>query len=223
MKIKLEGKNTILSESKVYRLMKKYGLMSNALYTKKNKIIVKAIHSYTNQLKGDFSADLPNIKWCIDMSKIKTDEGAVYICALIDLYDRLIVNYKIFNAQNTRLVKSTIDEALKKHNIDQETPILLQSDHGSQFTNNQYYNFTKKNNIQPSMASKGTPTENAVIESFFATLKVECVYKYKFRTKEEAILTIKEFIDYYNNGRIQLKTGLTPMEIRDSFYNKQVA
>lgn len=64
------------------------------------------------------------------------------------------------------------------------------------------------------MSRKGTPTDNAVIESFFATLKNECINRYIFRTKQKAIYTTKNFIDYYNYGRIQLKTKLTPNEIR---------
>ena len=64
------------------------------------------------------------------------------------------------------------------------------------------------------MSAKATPTDNAVIESFFATLKNECVNKQKFSNKKEAINIISKFIDYYNNHRIQLKTRATPREIR---------
>ncbi len=64
------------------------------------------------------------------------------------------------------------------------------------------------------MSRKGTPTDNAVIESFFSTLKNECVNRYIFKTKQEAIYATQKFIDYYNYGRIQLKTKLTPNETR---------
>lgn len=214
MKIELDNIKINISESKTYRIMKKYGLMSKANYTKKNIHINKAINSYKNQIKGDFNAFLPNIKWCIDITTIKTVEGKVYLCAIIDLHDRFLISYKIYNSLTYKLVKATIEEALINESIQNHIPVILHSDHGTQFTNNKYKQLAKNNNITPSMSRKGKPTDNAVIESFFATLKNECVNRYIFETKQEAIDEIQKFTDYYNYGRIQLKTKLTPNEIR---------
>lgn len=214
MKIELDNIKINISESKTYRIMKKYGLMSKANYTKKNIHINKAINSYKNQIKGDFNAFLPNIKSCIDITTIKTVEGKVYLCAIIDLHNRFLISYKIYNSITYKLVKATIEEALINESMQNHIPVILHSDHGTQFTNNKYKQLAKNNNITPSMSRKGTPTDNAVIESFFATLKNECVNRYIFETKQEAIDEIQKFTDYYNYGRIQLKTKLTPNEIR---------
>jgi transposase InsO family protein len=205
-----------LSESTVYRRMKKYGLLSRALYTKKNVILNRALLKYKNQLEGNFDAFFPNMKWCIDMTKICTDEGDLYMAAIIDLHDRYLVNYKILNAQRTQLVTSTINQALEKEGISGDTPLLLHSDQGTQFTTTTYNKFTRMNNIVPSMSDKGKPSDNAVIESFFATLKNECVSRYNFKTKKEAKEVIGEFIYKYNNLRRQLKSKKTPVEIRTS-------
>lgn len=117
IKIELEKFKINISNSKTYRIMKKYGLLSKALYTKKNIHITKAINSYKNQIKYDFNAFLPNLKWCIDITTIKTEEGKIYLCAIIGLYDRFLVSFKIYNSLSYKLVKATIEEALKSENI----------------------------------------------------------------------------------------------------------
>lgn len=214
MQRELAKSSIFIGESKTYRIMRKYGRLSKALYTKKNVIINHAIHTYRNQLKGNFSAFMPNLKWCIDISKIDTNEGRLYLYVIIDLYDRYVVKHRLYKSQKTHLVKRIIQDALNKERIDDNIPILIHSDQGVQFSNNQYNNFIKKNNINASMSAKGTPTDNAVIESFFATLKLECIYRNTLDTQKTSEKLINEFIHYYNNIRIQSKTSLTPSEIR---------
>ena len=216
MKKALEMKGIIIGYSKTYRIMHRYGRLSKALYTKKNVIINKAIHIYRNQLKGDFSAFYKNLKWSIDITKIDTDVGRFYLYVIIDLYDRYIVHFKFHKSQKTYLVKRMIQEALSLESIDGSIPILIHSDQGVQFSSQQYHQFVKRNNITASMSNKGTPTDNAVIESFFATLKLECIYRIIIESKESANEIINEFIHYYNNIRLQLKTSKTPAEIRFS-------
>ncbi|MBV1758122.1 MAG: IS3 family transposase [Dethiosulfatibacter sp.] len=216
MKKALEMKGIMIGYSKTYRIMHRYGKLSKALYTKKNVIINKAIHIYRNQLKGDFSAFYKNLKWSIDITKIDTDEGRYYLYVIIDLYDRYIVHFKFHKSQKTYLVKRMIQEALDLESIDGSIPILIHSDQGVQFSSQQYHQFVKRNNINASMSNKGTPTDNAVIESFFATLKLECIYRTIIESKESAIEIINDFICYYNNVRLQMKTGKTPSEIRFS-------
>ena len=214
MQKELAKSSIFIGESKTYRIMKKYGRLSKALYTKKNVIINHAIYTYQNQLKGNFNAFMPNLKWCIDISKIDTDEGRLYLYVIVDLHDRYVVKYKLYKSQKTHLVKRMIQDALNTEKLDGNIPILIHSDQGVQFSNKQYNNFIKKNNISASMSAKGTPTDNAVVESFFATLKLECIYRNLLDTQNTAEKLINEFIHYYNHIRIQSKTFLTPSEIR---------
>ena len=92
--------------------------------------------------------------------------------------------------------------------------LQLHSDQGFQYTSQAYYRLTKSYNITPSMSRKGNPYDNALAENFFSILKTECVYRIKLKTYDEALLIIDEYIHFYNNERIQLKTKLTPQEMR---------
>ena len=90
--------------------------------------------------------------------------------------------------------------------------LRLHSDQGSQYTSQAY--FTKECGITPSMSRRGNCYDNALAENFFSILKAECIYRHKLKSFDEARLLITEYIDFYNNERIQTKTCLTPLEKR---------
>ena len=95
--------------------------------------------------------------------------------------------------------------------------LQLHSDQGFQYTSQAYFNLTKSYNITPSMSRKENPYDNAMAENFFSILKTEYIYRTKLRTYEEARLLIGQYIHFYNNERIQLKTKLTPQEMRSQY------
>ena len=113
------------------------------------------------------------------------------------------------------LVLSTIRAAKRKEKVTAE--LQLHSDQGFQYTSNPYYRLTQAYNITPSMSRKGNPYDNAMAENFFSILKTECIHRIKLNTYDEASLIIDEYIHFYNNERIQLKTKLTPLEKRNQF------
>ena len=166
-------------------------------------------------LNRDFKAERPNQKWVTDISYIKTGQGTLYLSVIRDLFDNSIVAYKTGTEQNINLVLSTIREARKKEKVTAE--LQLHSDQGFQYTSHAYFKLTKSYNITPSMSRKGNPYDNALAENFFSILKTECIYRTKLKTYEEASLLIDAYIHFYNNERIQLKTKLTPYELRSQF------
>ena len=97
------------------------------------------------------------------------------------------------------------------------TEFGIDSDQGFQYTSQPYFNLTKRYHITPSMSRRGNPYDNALAENFFSILKTECIYRTKLRTYEEARLLVGEYIHFYNYQRIQLKTKLTPLELRSQF------
>ena len=105
--------------------------------------------------------------------------------------------------------------ARKKEKVTEE--LQLHSDQGFQYTSQAYFNLTKSYGITPSMSRRGNPYDNAMAENFFSILKTECIYRTKLRTYEEARLLIGQYIHFYNNERIQLKTKLTPLEKRSQY------
>jgi transposase InsO family protein len=196
--------------------MKKYGLISKSIHSKKISILNNYLVKYNNLINGDFSADIPNTKWCIDITKINTEEGNLYFCAIIDLFDRSIVSYNFHTNETSRLVSNTVEGAIKNINITSSLPLILHSDQGLQFSSKQYAHLLKDNNINGSMSKKATPNDNAVIESFFASLKKECIYRKIYKSKIDAIKDIEFYIFFYNNYRIQLKTRSTPIKLRQT-------
>jgi transposase InsO family protein len=131
------------------------------------------------------------------------------------LFDNSIAAYKTGTGQNVNLVLSTIREAKKKEKVTAE--LQLHSDQGFQYTSTAYFKLTQSYGITPSMSRRGNPYDNALAENFFSILKTECIYRAKLQTYEEARLLIGEYIHFYNNQRIQLKTKLTPLEKRSQY------
>ena len=198
----------------ILRVMQKYNLLS-VIRRKRYRNYGEHIHRYPNLLNRDFKAERPNQKWVTDISYIKTGQGTLYLSVIRDLYDNSIVAYKTGTEQNINLVLRTIKAAKRKEKITAE--LQLHSDQGFQYTSQAYFNLTQSYGITPSMSRRGNPYDNAMAENFFSILKTECIYRTKLRTYEEASLLIGQYIDFYNNERIQLKTKLTPIEKRNQF------
>lgn len=195
----------------ILRIMQKYNLLS-VVRRKKYRNYGNYIHKYENLLNRNFHADRPNQKWVTDISYIHTKQGVLYLSIIRDLYDNSIVAYKTGTEQNVNLVLSTIKAAKRKEKVTAE--LQLHSDQGFQYTSHGYFKLTQSYGITPSMSRRGNPYDNALAENFFSILKTECIYRAKLQTYEEARLLIGEYIHFYNNERIQLKTKLTPLEKR---------
>ena len=210
----LERENIHHNPKTILRVMQKYNLLS-VVRRKRYRNYGEHIHRYPNLLNRDFNADRPNQKWVTDISYIKTQQGTLYLSVIRDLYDNSIVTYKTGTEQNVNLVLSTIKAAKRKENVTAE--LQLHSDQGFQYTSPAYFNLTKSYGITPSMSRRGNPYDNAMAENFFSILKTECIFREKLKTYEDARILISEYIHFYNNERIQLKTILTPLEKRSQY------
>ena len=210
----LERQGIYKNPKTVLRIMQKYNLLS-VVRRKKFHYCSQYLHRYPNSLNRDFTADRPNQKWVTDISYIKTGQGFLYLSIIRDLYDNSIISYKTAKEQSIKLVLDTIREAKRKENVTAE--LQLHSDQGFQYTSESYYRLTKEYGISPSMSRRGNPYDNALAENFFSILKTECIHRVKLATYEEASLLIGEYINFYNNYRIQTKTKLTPLEKRNQF------
>ena len=210
----LERNGIYRNPKTVLRVMQKYGLLS-VIRRKKYRNYGEYLHRYPNLLNRDFNAERPNQKWVTDISYIHTTQGVRYLSIIRDLYDNSIVAYKTGTEQNVNLVLSTIKAAKRKEKVTAE--LQLHSDQGFQYTSQAYHRLIQSYGITPSMSRRGNPYDNALAENFFSILKTECIYRAKLQTYEEANLLIDEYIHFYNNLRIQLKSKLTPLEKRSQF------
>ena len=210
----LESERIYRNPKTVLRIMQKYDLLS-VIRRKKYRKYTDVIHRYPNILNRNFKADRPNQKWVTDISYIHTAQGVLYLSIIRDLYDNSIVAYKTSTTQNVALVLNTIKAAKKKEKVTAE--LQLHSDQGFQYTSHGYFKLTQSYGITPSMSRRGNPYDNSLAENFFSILKTECINRVKLKTFNEARLLIDQYIYFYNNQRIQLKTKLTPLEKRSQF------
>ena len=216
VQIWLERKKDIrVNHKAVLRIMNKYNLLAEIRRKQKYRYSNASLHRYDNLLNRDFRADRPNQKWVTDISYIHSKEGVIYLSMIRDLFDNSIVAYKTSTAQSTHLVLRTINSAVKKEKVTKE--LQLHSDQGFQYTSFQYFNLTKEYGITPSMSRRGNCLDNAMAENFFGILKSECIRRFKPKTLNEARKLIDDYIYFYNNERIQLKTKQTPLEKRYLF------
>ena len=198
----------------ILRLMKKHGFLSEIRRRRQWKQLGQQLHKYDNLLNRDFHSERPNSKWVTDISYIHTEQGGLYLSMIRDLYDNSIVAYKTASSQTVNLVLDTIRLAVKKEKVAGE--LRLHSDQGFQYTSQAYFNLTKEYGIVPSMSRRGNCYDNAMAENFFGILKTECIYRQKIRTFQQANDLIDEYIHFYNYERLQTKTGLSPLSLRQA-------
>jgi transposase InsO family protein len=164
-----------------------------------------------NLLARDFTADRPNVKWLADITYLDTYEGWLYLAAVMDVYSRRIVGWSMHTRLKTALVEDALRMALGQRAHDDK--LLHHSDRGSQYTSDDYQTLLAQAQITPSMSGTGNCYDNAMMESFFATLKTECA-DHRFASRAEARQAIFEFIEvWYNRHRRHSALNyLTPAE-----------
>ena len=214
MHLWLESQGIHHNPKTVLRIMRKYGLLAEIRRARRWQCMGQQVHKYENLLNRCFCAEEPNCKWVTDISYIQTGQGVLYLSMIRDLYDNSIVAYKTAVQQTIGLVLNTINLAMKKEKKRVAAELQLHSDQGFQYTSQAYFNLTKEYGITPSMSRRGNCYDNAMAENFFSILKTECVYRHKPSSFEEANRMIDDYIFFYNNARIQTKTGVAPLTLR---------
>ena len=136
----------------------------------------------------------------------------LYLSMIHDLYDNSIVAYKTTSYHTVNLVLDTIRLAMKAEKKRVAAELQLHSDQGGPYTSQAYFDLTKEYGIIPSMSRRGNCYDNAMAENFFSILKTECIYRHQGTTFEDARTLIDNYIYFYNNQRIPLKTGVAPLK-----------
>jgi putative transposase len=153
-----------------------------------------------NLLNRDFVATEPNSKWVSDTTFVWTAEGWLYVAVILDLFSRLVVGWAIDSHNDEELVRRALEMALVRRSPPSE--MLVHSDQGSPYTSGGYLSRLAELGIVASMSRTGDCYDNAAMESFFSTLKGECVERSTFQTRQEARHTIFEYIEcFYNRVR----------------------
>ena len=189
------------SENRVARRMRALGL--RAIQAKKFKVTTDSNHSKPvapDLLEQDFYAQAPNEKWVSDISYVWTDEGWLYLAVVMDLYSRAIVGWSMSRRMTQQLVCDALTMALFRRHFPRGT--IIHSDRGSQYCSKRYQRLIQNNGLRCSMGRRANCYDNAAMESFFHTLKVELVHRERYATRRIAKHRIFQYIEtYYNRQR----------------------
>jgi len=198
------------SRKRVARLMRQAGIHSHRR-PKRRASTTDSRHNRPvapNLLKQDFSADARNQKWVGDILGIWTDEGWLYLAALLDTYSRFIIGWAMSVYRNELLVTDALRMALTRRELPEHTDLIQHTDRGSQYTADDYLALLREQGIQVSMSDKGNPYDNAMMESFFSTLRAELTDLVRFPTRQAARTAVFEFIAvFYNRQRLHSSLG----------------
>lgn len=206
-----EGKR--VSRKRVERLMKNAGITASpprrpfVVTTDSNHDLPVA----DNLLGQDFHASRPDERWVTDITYIPTDQGWLYLAAIMDLYSRRIVGWAMQDNLSTSIVLRALDMAISQR---QPSPGLLHhSDRGSQYASRAYQRVLAHAAITCSMSRRGNCYDNAAMESFFHSLKVELIHRHRFYTRDHARTAIFDYIEaFYNRTRRHSSIGyVSPM------------
>jgi putative transposase len=171
-----------------------------------------------NLLDRQFAAELPNLKWAVDITYVPTGEGWLYLAGVIDLCSRRIVGWSMADHVRTELVSDALSMAVVHRSPDEG--LLHHSDRGVQYASEDYQYLLQSHRMEPSMSSKGDCWDNACMESFWATLKNELVNHERYATREQARQSIFEYIEvFYNRKRLHSSLGYLSPEVFEASLN----
>jgi transposase InsO family protein len=205
-----------IGQKRVARLMQELDIQ--AVAKRKYKATTDSSHSKPaaeNHLNRNFTPEKPNVSWVADITYIWTAEGWLYLATIMDLFSRKIIGWSLRKRLTKELVIGALDMAVKQRNL--SIDLLIHSDRGSQYASELYQLLLLKHGIICSMSGKGNCWDNAVMESFYRTLKVELIYQNKYETRRQAQRDIFEYIEvFYNRERLHSSLGYCSPEEYES-------
>ena len=209
----LEKQGETVSRRSIGRLMQEAQLRCKT--KRRFKVTTDSTHNLPvapSQLDRQFNVNSPDQTYVGDITYIATDEGWLYLAVVIDLYSRQVVGWSMSDNMKTKLVNDALIMAIWKRKP--KKGLLWHSDRGSQYASVDHRKLLKQHGVQQNMSRKGNCWDNAVSESFFHTLKTECVNHEKYPTREQAKKSIFDYIEvFYNRQRLHSSNGyLSPVD-----------
>ena len=217
----LRQQNLWVNHKKVLRIMQDSGLLCRV----KHKW-VKTTNSkhqflrYPNLIKG-ININHLNQVWLADITYIRIRAGFVYLAAILDACSRKVIGYAISTSLDAGLVLKALKMAVAKRRPG--PGVIHHSDQGIQYASSEYVDELQRYGFQISMSGKGNPYENAIMESFFKTLKYEEVYLWEYETYQDVIARLPYFLEeVYNRKRIHSAIGYrSPDDFEELWFNQE--
>lgn len=196
----LRARGVRTSKRRIERAMRGMGLRPPAPRKRVQTTVRDPSHPVApNELARDFTATRPNERWVTDITYVWTDEGWAYVATILDLFSRAVVGWSIDVTATTRLTLTALQSAVQKRRP--TAGLLHHSDRGCQYTSAEYRQRLKALGVTVSMSRTGNCWDNAVAESFFATLKTELVHRRRWRNALELRNALFEYIEVFYNRR----------------------
>lgn len=199
----LIAKGYIINRKRVKRLMNLMGWQT--LYRKPRTSWKNKEHKVYPYLLKDIRVTARNQVWATDITYIPMKYGFMYLCAVIDLHTRYVVNWSISNTMDASWVRSVIKHAVTLHG----KPQIINSDQGSQYTSEEYTSLFDEE-MKISMDGKGRAIDNIFIERLWRSVKYECVYLHAFEDGVQLYEGLKEYFRFYNHERLHESLGYQP-------------
>jgi putative transposase len=200
-----------VNHKRVERLMAAHGLVGHR--PRRRRSLTRAdtaIPPAPDLLGRLFDPDRPDVAWCGDLTSIPTDEGWLYLTSVLDLASRHLVGWSMGEGHDARLVTGALDAAVATRGRHRMDATIFHTDRGSEYSSGACVAACGRLGLRRSMSRTGSCLDNAVAESWFASLKVELVDRRHWRTRAEARAAIFSWIHYYNRQRLHSTNGYLP-------------
>jgi len=217
---RLQERNIHVGRNRVAKIMRLNGWRAKG--SRKFKATTNSNHKMPvaeNLLNQNFTAKYPNEKWVSDITYIATGEGWLYLAVVMDLYSRAVIGWSLSNRMTATLVIDALKMALWRRKMPKG--VIVHSDRGSQYCSKDYQSLLSKHELICSMSKRGDCFDNAAMESWNGSFKVEAIHGEQFKTREIAKQHIFEYIEvYYNRIRLHSLLGYKSPE---AFEGEKVA
>ena len=203
-------RGNVVNHKRVQRIMHSLGLQGKRPKEKYHSFKGEVGKVAPNIIDRDFTATAPLQKWTTDVSQFNFSWGKCYLSPIIDMYTNEVISYDLSMSPNLNQIKRMLEMAFKK--FKSLTGLIFHSDQGWQYQHNYYRQELKNRGIIQSMSRRGNCIDNCIMETFFGCLKNEMYYGYEkeYESFESFSKALDEYINYYNNERIQRKTKWMP-------------
>ena len=210
-----------VGKDRVRKLMQQHGIRAKT----KRKFVVTTDSRHSLPVAPDlvqrrFNPEAPNQLWSGDITYIQTDEGWLYLAAVIDLFNRQVVGWSLQPHMQASLVKDALAMAWWRRRP--PPGVIFHSDRGSQYCSHEFQDALKGWGMRSSMSRKGNCWDNAPTESFWGRLKTASVHGHKFATREQARQAVMDWMAFYNHRRLHSSLDyLSPMQYEQRWYEAQ--
>jgi len=217
----LKAQGAVCGRHRVARLMREHQI--RAKQKRRYQVTTQSNHDLPvaqNVLDRQFTAMAPDQRWAGDITYIWTSEGWLYLSVILDLFSRRVVGWSMQNTLATCLVRDALSMALQARRPN--AGLLHHSDRGSQYASHDYQEQLKAHGIVCSMSRRGDCWDNAVVESFFSTLKSELIGDHLYRTRAQARSAVFEYIEVWYNRRRRHSTlaYVSPLQFERSYFER---